>query len=169
MSQIDSLSAPDRKTHELIRLVCMVILRNPAGIQRHAMLAREVGPPGTRCWLDPSHDPGFGLLLAVEALSHAREDDAAPEVEADEDERQAGVPHPPRGSTSATNTSGGRSRPRAPLPPAPRVRLLDPPTRPDLPGVPQQEGAPEEVSGRATLHTFTINHQPWIPGSIFRM
>ena len=24
--------------------------------------------------------------------------------------------------------------------------------------------APEEVSGRATLATFTVNHQPWIPG-----
>ena len=29
MSQIDSLRAPDRKTHELIRLACTVILRNP--------------------------------------------------------------------------------------------------------------------------------------------
>jgi uncharacterized OB-fold protein len=24
--------------------------------------------------------------------------------------------------------------------------------------------APEAVSGRATVHTFTINHQPWYPG-----
>jgi uncharacterized OB-fold protein len=24
--------------------------------------------------------------------------------------------------------------------------------------------APEAVSGRATLHTFTVNHHPWIPG-----
>ena len=24
--------------------------------------------------------------------------------------------------------------------------------------------APEPVSGRATVHTFTVNHQPWIPG-----
>jgi uncharacterized OB-fold protein len=23
---------------------------------------------------------------------------------------------------------------------------------------------PEAVSGRATIHTFTVNHQPWIPG-----
>jgi hypothetical protein len=29
MSQIESLSAPDRRTHELIRLVCTVILGNP--------------------------------------------------------------------------------------------------------------------------------------------
>ena len=24
--------------------------------------------------------------------------------------------------------------------------------------------APEAVSGQATVHTFTVNHQPWIPG-----
>ena len=24
--------------------------------------------------------------------------------------------------------------------------------------------APEPVSGRGTVHTFTVNHQPWIPG-----
>ena len=46
LSQIDSLTAPDRKTHELIRLVCTVILRNPAGVRRHAMLAcRCIGRP----------------------------------------------------------------------------------------------------------------------------
>ena len=43
MAEIDSLRAPDRKTHELIRMVCTVIARNPEGIVRHAMLAREVG------------------------------------------------------------------------------------------------------------------------------
>ncbi len=43
LAQIDSLQAPDRKTHELIRMVCTVILRNPEGVQRHAMLAKEVG------------------------------------------------------------------------------------------------------------------------------
>ena len=43
MAQLDSLRAPDRKTHELIRMVVTVGLRNPAGVQRHAQLAREVG------------------------------------------------------------------------------------------------------------------------------
>ena len=42
MSQIDSLAAPDRKTHELIRMVVTVALRNPPGVQRHARLAHEV-------------------------------------------------------------------------------------------------------------------------------
>ncbi len=63
LSQIDSLKAPDRKTHELIRLVCTVILRNPAGVRRHAMLAKEVGAS----WDEILGSimltlPGFGLL-----------------------------------------------------------------------------------------------------------
>jgi alkylhydroperoxidase/carboxymuconolactone decarboxylase family protein YurZ len=86
LGQIDSLEAPDRKTHELIRLVCTVILRNPAGVRRHARLAREVGAT----WEEVLGSimlsvPGFGLLSAVEAIPHAREGfDAAPEVERDE-------------------------------------------------------------------------------------
>ncbi|MBM3674494.1 MAG: hypothetical protein FJW88_05980 [Actinobacteria bacterium] len=74
LSQIDSLPAPDRKTHELIRLVCTVILRNPTGIRRHARLAREIGAE----WDEVLGSimltvPGFGLLAAVEAIPHARE------------------------------------------------------------------------------------------------
>ena len=87
LSQIDSLKAPDRKTHELIRLVCTVILRNPPGVQRHAMLAREVGAS----WDEVVGSimltlPGFGLLAAVEALPHARKGfDAAPDPETEPD------------------------------------------------------------------------------------
>jgi alkylhydroperoxidase/carboxymuconolactone decarboxylase family protein YurZ len=85
LGQIDSLAAPDRKTHELIRMVCTVIARNPEGIVRHAMLAREVGAT----WDDivgalMLTAPAFGILAAVEALPHARAGfDAAPEVERD--------------------------------------------------------------------------------------
>ena len=73
MSQIESLSAPDRRTHELIRLVCTVILGNPPGVERHARLAREVGAS----WDEVLGSimltcPGFGLLRAVEAIPHAR-------------------------------------------------------------------------------------------------
>ena len=73
LAQIDSLRAPDRKTHELIRMVCTVILRNPPGVQRHAMLAAEVGAT----WEEIAGSivltqPAFGLLSAVEALPHAR-------------------------------------------------------------------------------------------------
>ena len=88
MSQIDSLRAPDRKTHELIRLVCLVILRNHLGIARHAQLAREVGAT----WEEVLGAimltcPGFGVLLAVEAIPHARAGfDTAPEVEDSDDE-----------------------------------------------------------------------------------
>src|SRR5438309_8314634 len=73
MAQIDSLKAPDRKTHELIRLVVTVGLRNPQGVQRHARLAREVGAT----WEEILGSimltvPGHGLLPAVEAMPHAR-------------------------------------------------------------------------------------------------
>jgi alkylhydroperoxidase/carboxymuconolactone decarboxylase family protein YurZ len=73
LAQIDSLRAPDRKTHELIRMVCTVILRNPPGVMRHAMLAAEVGAT----WDEIAGSivltqPAFGLLSAVEALPYAR-------------------------------------------------------------------------------------------------
>lgn len=73
LSQIDSLAAPDRKTHELIRMVCTVILRNSAGVTRHARLAAEVGAT----WEDIAGsilltEPAFGLVRVVEALPWAR-------------------------------------------------------------------------------------------------
>jgi alkylhydroperoxidase/carboxymuconolactone decarboxylase family protein YurZ len=73
LAQIDSLRAPDRKTHELIRMVCTVALRNNEGVQRHAMLAREVGAT----WEEVVGSimlsvPAFGLLPAVQALPFAR-------------------------------------------------------------------------------------------------
>jgi alkylhydroperoxidase/carboxymuconolactone decarboxylase family protein YurZ len=66
LAQIDSLRSPDRKTHELIRMVCTVILRNPPGVQRHAMLAAEVGAT----WEEIAGsivltEPAFGLLRVV--------------------------------------------------------------------------------------------------------
>jgi alkylhydroperoxidase/carboxymuconolactone decarboxylase family protein YurZ len=87
LSQIDSLEAPDRKTHELIRMVCTVIARNPEGIERHAMLAKELGAT----WDDIVGSimlsaPAFGILAAVAALPDARRGfDSAPEAEADDD------------------------------------------------------------------------------------
>ncbi len=73
LSQIDSLAAPDRKTHELIRMVCSVVARNPQGIRRHAMLAAEVGAS----WEEVAGsvilaEPAFGILVAVEAFPWAR-------------------------------------------------------------------------------------------------
>jgi alkylhydroperoxidase/carboxymuconolactone decarboxylase family protein YurZ len=73
LSAIDSLAAPDRRTHELIRLVCLVIARNPAGVERHAMLAAELGAT----WEDIVGSvmlttPAFGVLPAAQALAAAR-------------------------------------------------------------------------------------------------
>jgi alkylhydroperoxidase/carboxymuconolactone decarboxylase family protein YurZ len=73
MASIDSLRAPDRKTHELIRMVCTVIARQPGGVQRHARLAAEVGAT----WDEISGsilltEPAFGIVLAVQALPAAR-------------------------------------------------------------------------------------------------
>jgi alkylhydroperoxidase/carboxymuconolactone decarboxylase family protein YurZ len=73
MAQIDSLTAPDRKTHELIRLAVTVGIRNPEGVRRHARLAREVGAS----WEEILGSimltvPGHGLLPAVAAIPHAR-------------------------------------------------------------------------------------------------
>ncbi len=74
LAQIDSLTVPDRKTHELIRMVVTVGLRNAAGVTRHARLAREVGAT----WEEILGSimltvPGHGLLPAVEAIPHARQ------------------------------------------------------------------------------------------------
>jgi alkylhydroperoxidase/carboxymuconolactone decarboxylase family protein YurZ len=73
LASIDSIRALDRKTHELIRMVCTVVLRNPEGIERHAMLAAEVGAT----WEEIASailltEPGFGLLPAVQAMPAAR-------------------------------------------------------------------------------------------------
>jgi alkylhydroperoxidase/carboxymuconolactone decarboxylase family protein YurZ len=85
MSQIDSLASPDRKTHELIRMVVTVVLRNYGGVRRHARLAREVGAT----WEEILGSimltvPGAGLLIAAAAIPHARQGfEEAREPEAD--------------------------------------------------------------------------------------
>jgi alkylhydroperoxidase/carboxymuconolactone decarboxylase family protein YurZ len=73
MAAIESLHAPDRKTHELIRLVVTVCLRNPAGVERHAQLAREVGASWDEILGSIMlTSPGAGILPAVAAIPHAR-------------------------------------------------------------------------------------------------
>jgi alkylhydroperoxidase/carboxymuconolactone decarboxylase family protein YurZ len=73
MASIDSLREPDRKTHELIRMVCTVIARQPGGVQRHARLAAEVGAT----WDEIAGSilltqPAFGIVLAIQAFPAAR-------------------------------------------------------------------------------------------------
>ena len=85
LSQIDSLPAPDRKTHELIRMVCTVIARQPGGVQRHARLAAEVGAT----WDEVLGSimltvPAFGMLAAVEAMPIARSGFDAAQLPEDE-------------------------------------------------------------------------------------
>jgi len=89
LGAIDSLPAPDRKTHELIRLACSVILRHPHGVHRHAMLAAEFGAT----WEDVLGtlvltQPGFGFVPALDAMPHARQGftDGAAAAAADSDE-----------------------------------------------------------------------------------
>jgi alkylhydroperoxidase/carboxymuconolactone decarboxylase family protein YurZ len=85
MSQVDSLTAPDRKTHELIRMAVTVVLRNHEGTRRHAMLAHEVGAT----WEEVLGSimlttPGIGLQPAIEAIPFARDGfDSAPTTEAE--------------------------------------------------------------------------------------
>jgi alkylhydroperoxidase/carboxymuconolactone decarboxylase family protein YurZ len=87
MSSIDSLQAPDRKTHELIRLACTVILRNGPGVARHAKFAAEFGAS----WDEivgsiVLTQPGFGLLPSVEMLPFARKGfESAEPVETDDE------------------------------------------------------------------------------------
>ena len=73
MASIDSLRAPDRKTHELIRMVCTVIARQLGGVERHARLAAEVGAT----WEEIVGsilltEPAFGIVLAIQAFPAAR-------------------------------------------------------------------------------------------------
>ncbi len=87
LSQLDSLKAPDRKTHELIRMSCTVGLRNSGGVRRHSQLAAEVGAS----WEEILGSimltvPSFGLLPAVEAIPQARAGfEAAGEPESEDD------------------------------------------------------------------------------------
>src|ERR1700692_5019289 len=71
-ASIDSLRAPDRKTHDPIRMGGTVIARQPGGVQRHARLAAEVGAT----WDDIAGsilltEPAFGIVLAIQALPAA--------------------------------------------------------------------------------------------------
>lgn len=73
LAQIDSLGSPDRKTHELIRMVCSVIARNPQGVRRHAMLAAEVGATLEEIFGSVVlAEPAFGILVVAEALPWAK-------------------------------------------------------------------------------------------------
>lgn len=73
LSGVDDLTGLDRVTHELIRMVCTAIVRNPGGVERHARLAAEAGARweqiATALLLT---QPAFGLVPTVEGLPAAR-------------------------------------------------------------------------------------------------
>ena len=76
------------------------------------------------------------------------------------------VPDPaaPHGSATAHVLDRRQGR-RAALPALPGLRLLQPPAHADLPDrATRRTCSAEAVSGRATLFTYTVNHQPWMPG-----
>jgi alkylhydroperoxidase/carboxymuconolactone decarboxylase family protein YurZ len=93
LASIDSLTSPDRKTHELIRMVCTVIARQSLGVERHAKLAAEVGAT----WDEIAGsilltEPAFGIVLAVEAFPAARRGfKAASDPAAHDDDEGAGA------------------------------------------------------------------------------
>ncbi|MCZ7531372.1 MAG: hypothetical protein M5U31_14180 [Acidimicrobiia bacterium] len=73
LARIDSLPAPDRRAHELVRLAYSVSARASAAVERHAQLAHEVGAT----WEDVMGTimlsiPSLGLLPATEAIPAAR-------------------------------------------------------------------------------------------------
>jgi AhpD family alkylhydroperoxidase len=73
LASVDSLTALDRLTHELIRLVAVVIQRNHGGVVRHARLAAEVGASWEQIVTAiVLTEPAFGIAVAVEALPWAR-------------------------------------------------------------------------------------------------
>ena len=85
LARIDSLPAPPRRAHELVRLAYSVSARASAAVERHAQLAHEVGAT----WDDVMGTimlsvPSLGLLPAAEAIPAARRGfDAAPDAEAE--------------------------------------------------------------------------------------
>jgi len=80
LDAIDSLTSPDRRTHELVRLACVVILRNEAAVERHTRLAREMGAT----WEDVVGtilltQPAFGVQPAAHALPIAERAFSSPD------------------------------------------------------------------------------------------
>jgi alkylhydroperoxidase/carboxymuconolactone decarboxylase family protein YurZ len=73
LSAIDSVPHLDRKTHELIRMVCTAVLRYGEGVERHARLAAEAGAEwGELVSALALTTPAFGLTPLTDGLRHMR-------------------------------------------------------------------------------------------------
>ena len=85
LSALDSLTALDRKTHELVRLALAASRLNRSGIERHARFATEMGATWPElCEAILLTSPAYGVLPAAEAIPVAKaafDSAAMPEVE----------------------------------------------------------------------------------------
>ena len=178
MSQIDSLPRArpqDARAH-------------PAGVHRDPAQPAGHPPPraARRARSAPTWDEVLGsIMLTVPGVRDARRRSRRSRTRARRVRRRAQpprgrltdgrrrsasgdrrpVPDPAAAHRPATATSGPAARDgRAAVPALPGLRLLHPPADADLPDVPLEGPRSEAVSGRATLHTYSINHQPWMPG-----
>ena len=73
LGAIDSLTGLDRKTHHLVRMACIAILRKQEGVERHAQLAGEAGAT----WDEVATTlaltmPAFGMLPMTDGMEAAR-------------------------------------------------------------------------------------------------
>ena len=173
LSQIDSLHGArpqDARAHPPGG--ARSVLRNPAGVRRHAQLAREVGAT----WEEILGSimltvPGLGLLPAVAAIPHARRGFrrsarsrtgvTVPDVRSRRRRRFASCPSSP----TTTATSGPAARAASCASGAARTAATTSTRRSrSARSCHSKNLAAEAVSGDATLATFSVNHQPWMPG-----
>lgn len=73
LAEIDEIEHLDRRTREMIRLVCSAAVRFEPGVERHARLATEAGAGWEQLVSALSlAAPAFGLLPVVHHLPAAR-------------------------------------------------------------------------------------------------
>ena len=77
---------------------------------------------------------------------------------------QAGVPHPAAGRRAQRALLAGGADGELRFLRCGACGYWIHPPAPICPQCHSKKLAPEAVSGRASLHTYTVNHQPWIPG-----
>jgi alkylhydroperoxidase/carboxymuconolactone decarboxylase family protein YurZ len=74
LSALDSLTALDRKTHELVRLALAASRLNRSGVERHARFATEVGATWPEiCEAIVLTSPAYGMLPVATAIPIAKQ------------------------------------------------------------------------------------------------
>ncbi len=175
MAQVDSLTAPDRKTHELIRMVGDRRAAQPRGrAAARAARARGRRDVGGDPRLDHAHRARATGCCPRSRRSRTRAPVTSKRAKPKPTSRTAGdahdvvrsaVSHPAAARPTTTASSGRAAR-------AGELRFwrcqdcgyyIHPP-QPICPICHSKNLAVEAVSGRATLATYSINHQNWMPG-----